>query len=143
MAETLDAGPGTRVFEVDCGDGAFLVPLHLNGYIVGGIDADPGAIELAIASMPDGLFQPGSASALDPAVPWDIVVCRSLRGAPDLDYMRGLLARMFAKATHAIALLDVPEARQQWILHALTEIGASAIQFEATPSGDVHVFARV
>ena len=143
MAETLDAGPGTRVFEVDCGDGAFLVPLHLNGYIVGGIDADAGAIELAIASMPDGLFQVGTASALDPAVPWDIVVCRSLRGAPDLDYMRGLLARMFAKATHAIALLDVPEARQQWILHALTEIGASAIQFETTPSGDVHVFARV
>jgi len=143
VAETLDAGPGTRVFEVDCGDGAFLVPLHLNGYIVGGIDADAGAIELAIASMPDGLFQVGTASALDPAVPWDIVVCRSLRGAPDLDYMRGLLARMFAKATHAIALLDVPEARQQWILHALTEIGASAIQFETTPSGDVHVFARV
>lgn len=131
------------MFEVDCGDGAFLVPLHLNGYIVGGIDADPGAIELAIASMPDGLFQVGTASALDPAVPWDIVVCRSLRGAPDLDYMRGLLARMFAKATHAIALLDVPEARQQWILHALTEIGASAIQFETTPGGDVHVFARV
>jgi hypothetical protein len=131
------------VFEVDCGDGAFLVPLHLNGYIVGGIDADAAAIELAIASMPDGLFQVGTASALDPAVPWDIVVCRSLRGSPDLDYMRGLLARMFAKATHAIALLDVPEARQQWILHALTEIGASAIQFETTPSGDVHVFARV
>ena len=131
------------MFEVDCGDGAFLVPLHLNGYVVGGIDADAGAIELAIASMPDGLFQIGTASALDPAVPWDIVVCRSLRGLPDLDYGRGLLARMFAKATHAIALLDVPEARQQWILHALTEIGASAIQFETTPSGDVHVFARV
>lgn len=143
MAETLDAGPGTRVFEVDCGDGAFLVPLYLNGYIVGGVDADPGAIDLAIASMPDGLFQVATASALDPAVPWDIVVCRSLRGLPDLDYMRGLLARMFAKATHAIALLDVPDARQQWILHALTEIGASAIQFESTPSGDVHVFARV
>lgn len=131
------------MFEVDCGDGAFLVPLHLNGYVVGGIDADAVAIELAIASMPDGLFQVGSASALDPAMPWDIVVCRSLAGWPDLDYMRGLLARMFAKATHAIALLDVPEARQQWILHALTEIGASAIQFETTPSGDVHVFARV
>ena len=25
VAETLDIGPGTRVFEVDCGDGAFLL----------------------------------------------------------------------------------------------------------------------
>ena len=38
VAETLDIGPGTRVFEVDCGDGAFLLPLYQNGYVVGGID---------------------------------------------------------------------------------------------------------
>ena len=145
VAETMDIGPGTRVFEVDCGDGAFLIPLHQNGYIVGGIDADPSAIEKAIASMPDGLFQIGLASALDPAVPWDVVICRSLVGAPDLDYMRGLLARMFAKATHAIAMLHVPEERRQWMMHALAEIGAKAIQFEteATASNTFNVYARV
>lgn len=145
VAETLDVGPGTRVFEVDCGDGSFLLPFYLNQYIVGGIDADPAMIELAIASMPDAIFQTGTASALDPAVPWDVVICRSLAGAPDQDYMRGLLARMFAKATHAIALLHVPDARRQWMLHALAEIGARAIQFE-TDSADAtrfSVFARV
>jgi trans-aconitate methyltransferase len=145
VAETLDVGPGTRVFEVDCGDGAFLVPLHQNGYIVGGIDADPGAIEKAIASMPDGLFQIGSASALDPAIPWDVVICRSFGGSPELDLMRGLLARMFAKATHAIAILHVPDERRQWMMHALAEIGAKAIQFEteATASNAFNVYARV
>jgi hypothetical protein len=150
VAETLDIGPGTRVFEVDCGDGAFLFPLHANGYIVGGIDGDPAAIATAIAAMPDGIFQVGMASALDPGVPWDVVVCRSFSGAPDTDYMRGLLARMFAKATHAIALLDVPEDRRQWMLHALAEIGANAIQMEqpkigvSADTGNVfNVFARV
>ena len=159
MAETLDIGPGTRVFEVDCGSGEFLYPLHLNGYIVGGIDADPDAIEEAIVTMPDGLFQVGPASALDPGIPWHVVVCRSFAGAPsfakatedkpDLDYMRGLLARMFAKATHAIALLDVPDERRQWMLHALAEIGANAIQMEAASSrvsnsaDRFNVFARV
>ena len=151
VAETLDVGPGTRVFEVDCGRGEFLVPLYHNGYIVGGIDQDPGAIEAAIAAMPDGLFQVGAASSLDPAVPWHVVVCRSFAGAPhdlsavalaEADYMRGVLARMFAKATHAIALLDVPDQRRQWMLRALTEIGANAIQFE-TRDGRVNVFARV
>ncbi len=67
--------------------------------------------------------------------------------------MRGLLARMFAKATHAIAVLDVPEERRKWMLHALAEIGANAIQMEQPArrspgerceSKDVfNVFARV
>jgi 2-polyprenyl-3-methyl-5-hydroxy-6-metoxy-1,4-benzoquinol methylase len=149
VAETLDIGPGTRVFEVDCGPGEFLLPLHQNGFIVGGIDADPEAIKTAIASMPDGLFQTGTATALDPGVPWHVVVCRSFAAAPDLDYMRGLLARMFAKATHAIELLDVPDERRHWMLHALAEIGANAIQMEEATSAvsnapdRFNVFARV
>ena len=83
--------------------------------------------------MPDGIFQVGAASALDPGVPWDVVICRSFSGESDLD--RGLLARMFAKATHAIALLDVPDSRRQWMLHALAEVGANAIQMEEPKFG--------
>ena len=138
VAETLDIGPGTRVFEVDCGDGAFLYPFHQNGYTVGGIDGDPVMIEHAIAAMPDGLFTVGVASALDPAVPWDVVLCRSLSGAPDADYIRGLVARMFAKATHGIALLSVPNPQHRALLHALAEAGAKAVQIEGND-----LFARV
>ena len=36
----LDIGPGTRVFEVDCGNGEFLFPFYSNGYIVGGSDGE-------------------------------------------------------------------------------------------------------
>jgi len=138
VAETLDIGPGTRVFEVDCGDGEFLFPLYSNGYPVGGIDGDPVAIEQALVAMPDGLFTVGIGASLDPAVPWDVVICRSLSGAPDVDYMRGLVARMFAKATHAIALLNVPEKSHQALMHSLAEVGARAIQID----GD-NLFARV
>ena len=138
VAETLDIGPGTRVFEVDCGDGAFLFPLYSNGYIVGGTDGDPTAIERALEAMPEGLFTVGLASALDPAMPWDVVVCRSFSGTPDVDYMRGLVARMFAKATHGIALLNVPEKSHHALMHALAEVGATAIQIESN-----HLFARV
>jgi trans-aconitate methyltransferase len=138
VAEVLDIGPGTRVFEVDCGNGQFLFPLYSNGYIVGGTDGDPAAIQHALEAMPEGLFTAGMASALDPATPWDVVVCRSFSGAPDLDYMRGLVARMFAKATHAIALVNVPEKSHQALMHALAEVGAKAIQIEGN-----HLFARV
>jgi len=158
VAETLDIGPGTRVFEVDCGAGEFLFPLYANGYIVGGTDGDPAAIEQALAAMPEGLFTAGMAAALDPAMPWDVVVCRLSRaesrgpvaGPPDHDHLRGLLARMFAKATHAIALLDVPDGSQRWMLRALAEIGASAVQIEEpkvavqqNARGRFNVFARV
>ena len=98
VAETLDIGPGTRVFEVDCGRGEFLLPLHANGYIVGGIDADPGKIKDAMTAMPEGLFQIGAGAALDPAVPWHVVVCRSF--AATADHMRGL-SRGCSRPTHA------------------------------------------
>ncbi len=138
VAETLDIGPGTRVFEVDCGDGALLYPFHQNGYIVGGIDGDPAMIEDAIDAMPDGLFAVGMASALDPALPWDVVLCRSLSGRSDPGYTRGLVARMFAKATHAVAFLNVPEQNHRPLMHALAEVGAKAIQIDG-----LHIFARV
>jgi 2-polyprenyl-3-methyl-5-hydroxy-6-metoxy-1,4-benzoquinol methylase len=138
VAETLDIGPGTRIFEVDCHNGELLFPLYSNGYIVGGTDGDPEAIAHALTVMPDGVFSVGMASALDPAMPWDVVICRSLAGAPDLDYVRGLVARMFAKATHGIALLNVPEKHHRALLHALAEVGAKAIQIEG-----LNLYARV
>ena len=89
-----------------------------------------------------------AASALDPAMPWDVVICRSFAGRstfaeptvdePDAVYIRGVVARMFAKATHGIALLNVPEKAHQALLHALAEVGAKAIQIEG-----LNLFARV
>ncbi|MEY4634450.1 MAG: hypothetical protein RJA55_248 [Acidobacteriota bacterium] len=152
VAETLDIGPGTEVFEVACGTGGFLVCLHDNGFIVGGLDADPTLIAEAKAAMPDGRFSIGLPTALDPAQPWQVVVCRAFGDFPDVDYARGVLARMAAKATHAIALLDVPEARfdQRWMLRAFAEIGVSAVQMAAvngeggeTKEARYHVFARL
>ena len=84
--------------------------------------------------MPEGLFTVGVAAALDPAMPWDVVICRSFAGRPEVDYIRGVVARMFAKATHGIALLNVPEQAHRALLHALAEVGAKAIQIEGMQS---------
>ena len=110
VAETLDVGPGTRVFQVNCGAGSFLCPLWENGYVVGGLDRSPDLIRTAAEAMPEGRFSLGEAAALDPAESWAVVVAFGAFGSfPDLDYARGVLARMAAKATHAIAILDVPD----------------------------------
>lgn len=152
VAETLDIGPGTEVFEVACGGGDFLIPLYDNGFIVGGVDANPALIAAAREAMPEGRFSAGFLTELDPAVPWQVVVCRAFGAFPDVDYARGVLARMAAKATHAVALLDVPEDRyeQRWLLRAFAEIGVAAIQIEAAKAEDgspesprFNVFARL
>lgn len=152
VAETLDIGPGTEVFEVACGAGEFLIPLHDNGYIVGGLDADPALIAGAKAAMPAGRFTSGFLTELNPAQPWHVVVCGAFGSFPDVDYARGVLARMTAKATHAVALLDVPESRfdRRWMLHAFAEIGVSAVQMEGVRREDAeaedaryNVFARL
>ena len=152
MAETLDIGPGTEVFEVACAAGEFLLPFHANGFIVGGIDADPLLIAEALAAMPGGRFVAGTPAELDPTQAWQVVLCRAFSTFPNVDYARGVLARMAAKATHAVALLDVPEARydRRWMLHAFAEIGVSAVQMEEPKiAGDakgnprLNVFARL
>jgi trans-aconitate methyltransferase len=147
VAETLDIGPGTEVFEVACGAGGFLIPLHDNGFIVGGLDANPALVAEAQAAMPAGRFITGFLTDLDPAEPWQVVLCRAFGSFPDVDYARGVLARMMAKATHAVAILDVPEDRfdRRWILRAFAEVGVSAIQMETVKQdeGRYHVFARL
>lgn len=146
VAETLDIGPGTEVFEVACGAGEFLTLLHDNGYAVGGIDADPALVAKAREAMPGGRFIASATSELDPSQPWHVVICRAFGGFPNTDYARGVLARMSAKATHAVALLEVPEARfdRKWMLHAFAEIGVTALQFEdGKDEAHYNVFARL
>jgi hypothetical protein len=144
VAETLDVGPGTRIFQINCGAGSFLCPLWENGYVVGGLDQSPDLIRMAAEAMPEGRFSLGEASALDPAEPWAVVVaCGTFGSFPDLDFARGVLARMAAKATHAIAVLDVPDIDRTegaplgglfydraWMFRMLAEIGAIAVQIE-------------
>ena len=146
IVETLDVGPGTSIFDVRCGAGAFLFPLTENGYLVGGIDPSQTLIARAKAAMPEGRWSVGAAETVDPGEAWDVVVSVSaFERFKDLNEARGVLARMTAKATHAIAVLDVPDPEGRsasndpaatlafdrgWMLHALAEIGASAVQIE-------------
>ena len=110
VAETLDIGPGTHVWDAGCGAGSFLYPLSLNGYMVGGVDPSAECLALARAAMPHGRFITGAAHDFDPAEAWDVVVAsHGLAGCRDWAEVRALLARMAAKATHAIAVLNVEE----------------------------------
>jgi ubiquinone/menaquinone biosynthesis C-methylase UbiE len=152
VVESLDVGPGTRIWDVGCGAGAFLYPLWENGYIVGGVDDSEARIALARRAMPQGTFVVGQPAAVDPAEPWDVVITsRGFAACADLDRARGLLARMAAKATHALAILNVSEAGEHGgtpaaragLLRMLAEIGVTAVQFETAAGSRFHAYAKV
>ena len=58
---------------------------------------------------------------------------------------------MAAKATHAVAILNVPEAgdsggtpaARAGLLRMLAEIGVTAVQFESAAGGRFHTYAKV
>jgi molybdopterin-guanine dinucleotide biosynthesis protein A len=148
VAETLDIGPGTRVWDAGCGAGAFLYPLSLNGYEVGGADSSADRVSIAAAAMPDGQFLIGSPLECDPVGHWDVVVSSGgFSHCRDRHEVRRLITRMVAAATHSVALLRVEEDSRAAVdrtalLGLLTNLGASAVRFE-TADGRLDVYASV
>ena len=77
-----------------------------------------------------------------------VVASHGLGGCHELGDVRSLVARMAAKATHAIALLRVNEENRLQIgraslLRLLAEVGVSAVRFEEAAAARLNVFARV
>lgn len=98
------------VFEVGCGAGAFLYELHREGCAVAGIDWSANLVSIARAAMPGCEFGVKEAADLDTQPPADVVVsCGVFTYFPSLEYASGVIERMVAKATHAVAVFDVPD----------------------------------
>lgn len=140
-AAALGLGKGSRVFEVGCGAGAFLYPLYQAGCVVGGLDQSAALIGYAGAAMPEGQWTEGDASALDPAEAWDVVLaCGVFMYFPDPGYARGVIARMAAKATRAVAMLDVPDVARKEAAMALRRGTMGDAEYEAKYRGLDHLF---
>lgn len=141
VAGTLALRQEDAVFDVGCGAGAFVYPMYEAGLRVGGIDQSEALIDAARRVMPEGAWAVGEASALDPAEPYDVVVaCGSFLYFPDNDYARGVLARMTAKATRAVAILDVPDASLRDEALAARRGALGEAEYEARYRGLDHLY---
>jgi SAM-dependent methyltransferase len=131
IAAELEIGPGTSIFEVGCGAGAFLYGLYENGCSVAGIDLSDALVSFATRAMPRGRFAVGEATSVDPADPYDIVVsCGVFLYFPSLEYARTVITRMAAKARRAVAILDVPDLarREQALVFRRGTLGEAEYQ---------------
>jgi len=150
VVATLDVGSGTRVWDVTCGAGSFLWPLAQNGYIVGGCDGSPERLQTASTAIPGGVFAVSEPWAFNPADPVDVVVAsRGFSDCSSSDQARGMVARMLAKATHAVAFLDIDEEQapagvdRVRLFRMLAELGAGSVQFEHDATGRLMAFVKV
>lgn len=150
VVATLDVGPGTRVWDVTCGAGSFLLPLADNGYIVGGSDSRADVLRAAREAMPQGLFVIAEPWSFDPADPVDVVVAsQGFAGCRTTDHARGMVARMLAKATHAVAFLGIDEdtapagVDRVRLFRMLSEHGVTGVHFEHDAQGGLMALVKV
>lgn len=128
-ADHLGVTPATSVFEVGCGAGAFLYELHRQGCPVGGVDRSATLVGYARAALPGGRFEVADAAEVDATEPVDVVLSSGVfMYFPSLDYAREVIERMVAKATRAVAVLDVPDAamRAEALAHRIATVGGEA-----------------
>jgi SAM-dependent methyltransferase len=125
-ADWLGVTPATSVFEVGCGAGAFLYELYLQGCPVGGLDRSATLVGYAREALAGGRFEVADAIDLDPAEPADVVLSSGVfMYFPSLEYAHQVIERMVAKATRAVAVLDVQDAatRAAALAHRIATVG--------------------
>jgi trans-aconitate methyltransferase len=110
LGAALRLTPGTSVFEVGCGAGAFLYEIERLGCKVGGVDHSPALIGMAAKAIPSGRFAVSDAAAfqLEPQV--DAVISFSVfQYFSSLAYAAQVLDRMVEKVRRVVAVLDIPD----------------------------------
>jgi trans-aconitate methyltransferase len=110
LAAALCLTPGTSVFELGCGAGAFLYELERLGCTVGGVDHSPALVAKAAEAIPSGRFAVSDAAALHVKPQVDAAISFSVfQYFGSLAYAAQVLDRMVAKARRVVAVLDVPD----------------------------------
>lgn len=125
IRDRLGGPPGGSIFELGCGAGAFLEPLHDDGHPVEGIDYSPRLIETARRAMPEARFAVSEAADMD-GRRFDLVLANSVfLYFPDLAYAEAVLRAMARKCRHALAVLDLPDeaVRDEYLAHKRRRVG--------------------
>lgn len=111
-ADEMRLAAGTSVFEVGCGSGAFLWPLHERGCRVSGIDYSSALIATAQRAIPAGTWRVGEADQPLGEKAYDAVIANSVfHYFPTAEYAKRVVHTMMTAARRAVAILDVPDTR--------------------------------
>ncbi len=121
---------GTTLLDLGCGPGEFARVAAVRGAVVTGIDADPTAVEMSAARVPEGTFRVGDA-ADPPAGPFDVVAAVQL-----LAHVPNPLAVLRAAAARgAVVVVTVWGREEECDVRAFGEALAPWLPPRRPPSG--------
>lgn len=129
QASLLGLQAGESVYEVGCGAGAFLLPLHESGHAVAGSDFSSAMTAVAQDVMPQGDFQTLEASNLPQTPQTDVVLANGVfLYFPNMDYAARVLRRMVSKARRAVGVFDVCDLalKEEALFTRRTALGEAA-----------------
>lgn len=110
IAKQLKLRPGTSLYEVGCGAGAFLFPLYQQGIEISGCDFSSTMVEIARCHMPEAEFEHLEAQDIN-TQPFDFVISNGVFiYFPDLDYAERVIVAMLEKSRGGVAILEVSDA---------------------------------
>lgn len=140
-AQTIGIKPGSSVFEVGCGAGAWLYEVGGLGCEIAGLDGSSALIGYARQHLPRGTWLVGDAASLDPIPQYDFVVSSGVfLYFPSLDYARGVLEQMVRKARAGVLILDVPDISKQEAALALRRQVAGEKDYSRRYDGLDHLY---
>ncbi|MGH9441840.1 MAG: class I SAM-dependent methyltransferase [Thermoanaerobaculia bacterium] len=141
VAELLRIAAGDSVYEVGCGSGAFLFAIQeFLDVRLAGSDYSPALIEVARRTVAGGDFEVLDAQDVPGAPSYGFVISNSLyQYFPGLAYASRALQRMIAKASRAVAVLDVPDLARRGEAEELRRAALPPDEYARRYSGLEHL----
>ena len=137
----IDIKDNDTIFDVGCGSGAFLFPLYLKNYKIGGMDYSKILIELAKKIMPEYNFECNEAINLDITKKYNIVFSHSVfHYFKDLEYAKIVIKKMIKKANKKIVILDINDKTKEQEYHQIRMAEMDKKEYEEKYKGLEHLF---
>jgi len=132
---------GTSVFEVGCGAGAFLYPLHEQGARVAGSDISKTLIDYAHGVFTSSDFEIAEAKDLPTSPAYDVVLSMGVfLYFPNLEYASNVFKRMIEKARYSVSILDIPNIQNRDATEAKRRKLVGIKEYEKKYSGLQHLY---
>lgn len=129
------------IYEIGCGSGAFIYPLFLEKYKIGGLDFSKKLLSLSKMMMPDMCFEHKEAINIDTDKTYDIVLSHSVfQYFDDLDYCKKVIEKMINKSKRKIVILDINDESKKKKYHKIRMGNMSQKEYEEKYEGLEHLF---
>jgi trans-aconitate methyltransferase len=129
------------IFDIGCGSGAFIYPLHINNHKTGGVDYSMILINLANTIFSNKEFICNEANSINTNNKYDIVVSHSVfHYFKDLQYAKSVILKMINKANKKICIFDINDKSKEEDYHKIRMNGINKEDYQKKYLGLEHMF---